>query len=108
MGDEPFRDTYEKARSLIFCMIPIFPLAGFQLLMEWTRKQRDSVKLSALHVATFFEPTVGELPDLRQNMPLLFFNVGEHVRAFSNRHRFGKDRHTQNVDNLQSNSDALP
>ena len=60
------------------------------------------------HVAPLLETTVAELPDLCQEIPLPFVNIGEHVRAISNRHRFRKNRHTQNVDKLQSNSEPLP
>jgi hypothetical protein len=34
------------------------------------------------HVATLLETTVGELPDLRQDLLLFFVNVRERVRVF--------------------------
>lgn len=60
------------------------------------------------HVAILSKATVGELPDLYQFLPLPFVKVCEQGRPFSNLHQFRMDRHTQNVDILQSNNDALP
>ncbi len=60
------------------------------------------------HVAILFKATVGELPDLFQFLPLPFVHRCEQVGKLSIRHQFRMDRHTQNVDNLQSNNDALP
>jgi hypothetical protein len=60
------------------------------------------------HVAIFIKATVGELPDLYHFLPLPFVNIVPQVRTFPHVDHFRMDRHTQNVDNLQSNNDALP